>query len=331
MASSGARRVVLVERWGSPDVLSYQLAPLAAPTPDEVQIRVAAIGVNFADVQRRRAPYPGAPEPPFLPGLEVAGTVSALGTAVRGLRVGDRVAAFPTAGAYADVVTAPARMTLRLPDALDFETGASALTVGITAYNLLGPLGRLTRSERVLVLSAAGGVGGVAVQLAKAYGAGLVIGAVGSQAKVATALEAGADAVIDYQREPLAERVRALSGGAGMDLVLDSVGAGTLEESIASLAPFGRVVVFGQSSGPLPPIAFGPLFARGQSVLGYSGGLYRRLRPTAARATGRRVLDMLVDGRLRIRLGARFPLSQAAEAHHLLESRANVGKIVLIP
>ena len=116
-----------------------------------------------------------------------------------------------------------------------------------------------------------------------------------------------------------------------MDLVLDSVGARTLEESIASLAPCGRVVVFGQSSGPLPPIAFGPLFARGQSVLGYSGGLYRRLRPTAARAAGRRVLDMLVDGRLRIRLGARFPLSQAAEAHRLLESRVSVGKIVLIP
>src|SRR5438105_1498599 len=208
MPSSASRHVVLVGRYGPPDVLVYQSAPLPQPASGEVQIRVAAVGVNFADVQRRRGPYPGAPEPPFLPGLEVAGTVSALGPGVRGLAVGDRVAALPAAGAYADVVTAPARMTLRLPDALDFETGACALTVGITAHNLLGPLGRLARGERVLVLSAAGGVGGVAVQMAKARGAGRVIGAVGSPDKVATALEAGADAVIDYEREPLAERAR---------------------------------------------------------------------------------------------------------------------------
>ena len=331
MASSGVRRVVLVERWGSPDVLSYQPAPLLAPARDEVQIRVAAIGVNFADVQRRRGPYPGAPQPPFVPGLEVAGIISALGAGARGFRLGDRVAAFPTAGAYADIVNAPARVTLRLPASVDFESGAAALTVGSTAHNVLVSVGRLRRGEQVLVLSAAGGVGSVAVQLAKLYGAGRVVGAVGSQQKLAAVLAAGADAAIDYEREPLAERARALSGGQGMDLVLDSVGARTLQESVASLAPFGRVVVFGQSSGAAPPIAFERLFPLGQSILGYSGGLERRLRPAAARAVGRRVLDMLVDGRLRIRLGARFPLSQAAEAHRLLESRVSVGKIVLIP
>jgi NADPH2:quinone reductase len=183
----------------------------------------------------------------------------------------------------------------------------------------------------VLIHAAAGGVGSTAVQLARTLGAGMIIGTVGSEEKARVALELGADAAINYRQEEVPRRVRDLTGGAGADVILDGVGADTFEASLASLAPFGRLVAFGQSSGPPPPVAFGPLYGENKAILGYSTGGHRRLRPEALRAPGLAVLKLLAQGRWKPLICARFPLDQAADAQRLVEDRGSVGKVVLLP
>lgn len=322
---------VWVTRYGGPEVLQLQDTPAPEPGPGMVRIRVAATTVNFADIQSRRGPYVVGREPPFIPGLEAAGTIDALGPGVTGFAVGQRVAAHAEGGSYAEYTLARVVGAFPIPDALDFAQAACFPSVGTTSFNLLTQAGRLHPGETVLIHAAAGGIGTTTVQLARVLGAGLIIGTVGSEAKAKVVLELGADVAINYREENIAERVREATGGAGADVVLDSVGADTFEASLASLAPFGRLVCFGQSSGPPPAVAFGPLYGENKTIVGYSTGGHRRLRPEALRAPGQAALKLMAQGRWKPVIGGRYPLAQAALAQQVIEDRESIGKIVLIP
>jgi NADPH2:quinone reductase len=301
------------------------------PGPGQVRLKVAATTVNFADIQGRRAQYLGSRTPPFIPGLEAAGTIDALGPGVRGLEVGQRVTAHADGGSYAEYALARALETFPIPDSLDWETAATVPSVGSTALNLLTRAGRLQPGESVLIHAAAGGVGSTAVQLARALGAAFIIGTAGSQEKRDLVKRLGADATIDYRSEDVAARVRELTGGVGVDIVLDGVGKDTFESSVASLAPFGRLVAYGLASGPPTPVSFGTLYGDNKSVVGYSNGGLRRTRPEELRPVGMAAIKLLAQGRWKPLIGAKLPLAQASEGHRLVESRASTGKVLLIP
>src|SRR5439155_13681114 len=211
------------------------------------------------------------------------------------------------------------------PDSVAFEDVTCIPSVGVTAFNLLSAAGRMQPGETVLIHAAAGGVGSTAVQLARVLGAGMIIGTVGSAEKAKVALDLGADATINYRSENVLERVKSLTGNSGADVVLDAVGADTFETSLACLAPFGRLVCYGQSSGPPPPVACGPLYAENKSIIGYSTGGNRRLRPYALRGPALAVLRLLEQQRWKPLIGARFSLDHAAEAHQLIEDRESIG------
>jgi NADPH:quinone reductase len=246
--------------------------------------------------------------PPFTPGLEAAGTVDKLGPGVQGLEVGQRVTVHADGGSYSEYVLARSVGVFPIPDTLDWETAACFPSVGTTSFNLLTQAGRLQPGETVLIHAAAGGIGSTAVQLARTLGAGLIIGTVGSEEKAKLIKELGADVAINYRKEDVPARVREVTGGALADLVLDGVGKDTFEGSIQALAPFGRLVVFGQSSGPPPPVAFGPIYGENKSIIGYSTGGHRRTRPEALRAPGLAALKLLTQGRWKPIISAHLPL-----------------------
>jgi NADPH2:quinone reductase len=324
-------KVVYVTEFGPPEVLQVREVPLPEPGPGQARIRVAATSVNFADIQARRAPYGIPRTPPFMVGLEAAGTIDALGPGVRGWEVGQRVAVHADGGSYGEYILARAIEIFALPENMDPEQASVVPSVGTTAMALLTIAGRLQPGESVLVNAAAGGVGSTAVQFARLLGAGLVIGTVGSAEKAKVAHDLGADAVINYREEDVIERVKAITGGAGVDVVLDGVGADTTANSVAVLAPYGRMVIAGQSSGPPAPIAFGPIYQENKTVVGYSTGGHRRTRPEVMRPLGIAAFKLLAQGRWRPLIGARFPLAQAAMAHRMVEDRESIGKVLLIP
>jgi NADPH2:quinone reductase len=229
---------IVVEQLGDASVLQWREVPDPMPGPGEVTIHVTVSGVNFADIMRRRGGYRGGP-PPFTPGLDCAGTIVAVGDDVRGFHIGQRVCAFAREGSYAEIVVAKAVLTYPLPDGVPDEAGA-ALTMLVTAYNLLTMVSRMQRSESILVHAAAGGMGTMLLQMAKALGAGTKIGVAGGAEKVAIARNAGADVVIDHEREDVAARVRAVVGERGVDVIFDAVAGDMFAQSIPLLALFGR-------------------------------------------------------------------------------------------
>ena len=324
-------RAVFVTGFGGTEVLRVQETEAPRPGPGQVLIQVAATGVNFADILARQGRYHGGAQPPFIPGLDVAGTITAVGEGVTGLRVGQRVAAFPEGGSYAEQVVADPVLVYPLPDGVDWDTAAAFPTVGVTAYNVLALAGRLTPGETVVVHAAAGGVGTTAVQVARLLGAGRVVGTVGDDAKAGVVRELGADAVINYRREPVADRVLELTDGKGADVILDSVAGELFQQSLRCLAPFGRLVVFGQASGQPGTALSGDFYPRNQALVGYSTGSYRRLRPTALRPAAEKVLNWLAEGRLRLVVSRRYPLVEAAAAQRWIEQRHSTGKVLLVP
>lgn len=324
-------KAVVLPRYGGPEVLSYEDVADPVPGAGEVLVRVEAASLNFADVLLRVGQYHQGAPPPTIPGLDVAGTVALLGAGVTGLRVGQRVAAGLKGGGYAELAVAASTLVWPLPDTIATETGAAFPISGITAYNVLVLAGRLAPGETVVVHSAAGGVGTTASQLARLLGAGLVIGTVGDRAKAQAARDAGCQEVIVRGEEDVAARVNELTAGAGADVILDSVAGETLTRGFDYLAPFGRLVAFGISSGEPGQALSSQLHPVNRAVIGYSSGHYRRYRPDALRPAAETVLGLLADGRLRLVVGARFPLAEAAKAHELIESRASIGKIVLLP
>ncbi len=320
-------RAIYVTAAGGPDVLDERDAPAPAPGPGEVAVRVAYAGVNYAEVMGRRGDYQPAPLP-FIPGFEVSGHVAALGAGVTGFAVGQRVAAMTIIGGYAEVAVAPAAMVVPVPDGVDLRTAAAFPTIAPTAYALLHEVARVRPGEAVLVHAAAGGVGTVLGQMARALGAGRVIGTVGSADKVAYAARFGYDLVLP--RDGFVEGVRAATGGRGVDAAFDSVGGQVLARSFEALAPMGRVVVFGNATNaPAAPLDAYALWFGNRSLLTYSIGHLSATDPAAVARQARAAMAMVADGRVRLDVTDVLPLADAREAHRRLEGRATVGKLLL--
>ena len=316
-------------RPGGPEVLCPETIDPGRPGPGEALVRHAAVGLNFIDIYHRTGFYP-LPLPSGI-GLEGAGVVEAVGEGAAGIRVGDRVAyAGGPVGAYSEARCLPADRLLRLPAAIDFRTGAAMMLQGLTAAYLLRKTCRVQAGDAVLIHAAAGGVGMIACQWAKALGA-TVIGTASTEAKAELARAHGADHVILYGREEVAARVRALTGGEGVAVVYDGVGKDTFEASLDSLRTRGTMVSFGNASGPLPPID--PL------QLTQKGSLFFT-RPTLAHYTAKReelvelgeaLFEMVLSGKVRIEVNQSYPLVDAARAHADLAARRTTGSTVLLP
>ena len=321
---------VEVAAYGDAAQLRFVQRPQPSPGPGQVAIRVGLTGVNFADIMARRGAYHAGSPPPFLPGLDCMGTIEALGAGVSSFHVGQRVAAFVDSGSYAQVVLARDVLTYPLDERVSDETAAALLQL-VTAYHILTFAGKLQRGESVLIHAAAGGVGSLAVQLAKHLGASPIVATVGSAEKARIARDAGADVAIDYTQGDLTKAVLAATGERGADVVLDSVAGPVFQASLGAFAPFGRYVIYGMASG-IPGEAKSPLFhTQNRSLIGFSAGHYRNLRPEVLRPGTLAVLELAAHGVVTPIVGARFALRDAAQAHTLVESRASHGKVLLDP
>jgi len=321
-------RAIRIERYGGPDALTLEDVPMPEPGPGQVRVKVAAAGVNFIEVYQRKGQYKG--QLPFTPGAEAAGTVDALGPGVADPRVGQRVASASMPGAYAEYAVADAARLVPVPDGVDLKVAAAVLLQGMTAHYLSHSTFPLQAGQAALVHAAAGGVGQLLCQMAKRRGA-RVLGTAGTEAKAGLARAAGADEVILYRERDFAAEARRLTGGAGVDVVYDSVGKDTFAGSLDCLRPRGYLVLFGQSSGPVAPLD--------PQILNAKGSLFLT-RPTLANyaATREELLGRAGDlfawiaaGELRVRVDREFPLAQAADAHRYLEDRRTEGKVLLIP
>ncbi|MGI5456899.1 quinone oxidoreductase family protein [Streptomyces sp. CA-249302] len=319
-------RAVEIQEYGGPEVLKVVEAEVPEPGPGQVSIDVAYTGVNFADLKARGEGY-RVPHLPFVPGLEASGRIRALGEGVEGLAVGQEVTALTEGGAYADVALANAPTVFPVPSGVGLRTAATLPTVLPTAYALVHSVGRLQPGETVLVQGAAGGIGTVVGQLAKAAGAGAVYGVVSGAAKAAYAREYGYDEVFVGK---FAEAVRAATGGRGVDLALDPVGGDAFRASLASLAVFGRLVSFGNaSSAPAWSVGQPELYPTGVSVGGFSILTLARTAPDELRTLAGRAFAKAVDGTVSLPVTAEFGLEGAAEAHRLMGARTSTGKLLL--
>jgi NADPH2:quinone reductase len=314
---------------GGPEALRFEQIDVPSPGPGQALVKLAAVGLNFIDVQYRRGNYP-PPSTPFTPGMEGAGTVEAVGAGVTEVAVGDRVAYTMVIGTYAQYAVVPAVRLVTLPPHIDFKTAAAVMLQGCTAHYLTGSTFPVKAGDTVLVHAAAGGVGQLIVQAARIRGA-RVLGTAGTAAKAALAREAGADEVILYTERDFETEVKRLTGGRGVDVVYDSVGKDTFTKSLNCLRPRGGLALFGFSSGSVTP--FDP------AILGAKGSLYLT-RPglnqyIATREEllmrARDVFDWLGDGRMKVKVEREYPLAEAAQSHIELESRRTTGKALLVP
>jgi NADPH2:quinone reductase len=319
---------IRIHQTGGPDVLSYEEVPLPEPGPGQVRVRIAAIGVNFVDIYRRKGQYQG--QLPFTPGSEAAGVVDAVGEGVTEVAVGDRVASAEIPGAYAEYAVAPARVLVTLPEGVNSQVGAALPLQGITAHYLAVSTYPLKQADVALIHAAAGGVGQLLVQIARRRGA-RVIGTVSTEEKADLARAAGADEVILYTQEDFVAATRRLTDGRGVHVVYDSVGRDTFTGSLDVLRPRGYLVLFGQSSGPVAPID--------PQILNGKGSLFLT-RPTMTHYLADRqellwrtndLFGWVSAGELRVRIDATFPLADAAAAHRYMEDRRSKGKVLLIP
>jgi NADPH2:quinone reductase len=321
-------KAVRVHETGNPEQLVYQDVPVPTPGPGQVLVKIHAIGLNFIDVYFRTGLYKSAL--PFIPGMEAAGTVEAVGAEVDTVKPGERVAYAGIIGAYAEYALVPSGRLVMLPDGVDFQMAAAVMLQGITAHYLTYSAFPLRKGETALLHAAAGGVGLLLIQVAKRIGA-RVIGTVSSEEKAALAASAGADHIILYTQDDFEQEVKRITAGAGVDVVYDSVGRTTFDKGLNCLKRRGMMVLFGQSSGPVPPLE--------PSLLNSKGSLYLT-RPGLAHYTATQeellwragdILGWVSDSSLKVHIDRTYPLREAAEAHRALEARQTVGKVLLQP
>ncbi|GAA3425589.1 quinone oxidoreductase family protein [Streptosporangium sandarakinum] len=316
---------IVVRATGGPEALTYTEHPDPVPNPGEALVDVAAAGVNFIDVYHRMGRYPLSL--PFVLGGEGAGTVTAVGEDVEGVSAGDTVAWSNVMGSYAEKVAVPVSRLVRVPEGVSAEVAAAVTLQGLTAHYLTHSVYEVKPGDDVLVHAAAGGVGLLLVQMAKLRGA-RVIGTVSTEEKEKLARQAGADEVLRY--EGFSEAVRDLTG-SGVHVVYDGVGAATFDGSLAALRPRGMMALYGQSSGPVPPLD--------PQVLNQRGSLFLT-RPSLAHYVATReeltwrasdLFDWVASGKLKVHISGRYPLAEAARAHEDLEARRTTGKLLLLP
>ena len=320
-------RAIHFERTGGPEVMAWVAHAPGAPGPGEVRVRHHAVGVNFIDTYHRGGLYP-VPLPSGL-GSEAAGVVEAVGEGVTQLRAGDRVAyAGGPLGAYAESRVMPAAPLLKLPDGIGFDTAAAMMLKGLTAQYLLRQTFVVQPGQTILLHAAAGGVGLIAAQWARALGA-IVIGTVGSDDKAELARAHGCAHVINYRRENVVERVREITGGRGVPVVYDGVGKDTFFASLDCLAPRGLLVSYGNASGAVPPFALLELSNRGSLYVTRPTLVHYTATRDALEAAAAELFDVVASGAVRIEIAQCYPLADAAIAHADLQARRTTGSIVL--
>jgi NADPH:quinone reductase len=324
-------KAIQIQQLGAPDVL--QLAEVATPQPakGQVLIKVAASGINFADTQQRSGKYPLPLQLPSSLGFEVAGTIETVGTDVDASLIGKRIAVFlSTPTGYSEYVVADAGAVIPIPDALTFEQSVALLVQGLTAYFLLEEAIGNVSGKSILVHTAAGGVGSLAIQLAKIKGASLLIGTASQEKKLSLIRELGAHAAINYTEAHWTDQVKEATGGKGVDIILDAVNGDYLKQNLSVLAPFGRLVSYGSLSGgqvQLGNAELTSLIFKNQGIVGFS--LYGISQDRTAKAL-QEIFAYAVSGRLQAVVGHVYPLAQAAQAHKDIEARQTTGKVVLV-
>jgi NADPH:quinone reductase len=321
-------KAIQVQTPGGPEALTLVDLPIPKPKPNEAVVKITAAGVNFIDIYFREGRYPAAL--PFIDGQEAAGAVTEVGSEVKSVKPGDRVAYTGILGAYAEYAAVPADRLVRVPDGIIDQQAAAAMLQGMTAHYLVHSTYPLKRGDTALIHAAAGGVGLLLVQMARNIGA-RAIGTAGSDEKAKLAREAGADEVIIYTREDFEVETKRLTAGKGVEVVYDGVGKSTFEQGLNVLRPRGYMVLFGGASGPVPP--FDPI------KLSQKGSLFLT-RPTLANYIASRaeleqragdVFNMIAADKLKLRIAHVYKLEEAQQAHRDLEARKTTGKLLLIP
>lgn len=319
-------RAIQVEEFGGPEVLRMVDAPEPEPGDGQVLIKVSRAGINYADTMARQDAYVEAQTLPFIPGVEVAGTVE---RAADGLEEGQRVVAF-VSGAYAEYAVGPAATCVPLPEGADDEQALAVLLQGLTAWHILKTSARVADGESVVVHAAAGGVGSLSVQLAKRFGAGNVIATASSEEKRQLATDLGADATVDSRSDDLAGALREANGGEAVDVVLEMAGGPVFDQSLEALAPFGRLVTYGAASGEANAPSSFDLLSGSKTVVGFYlfhvlGDEEQTARPLE------QMFEWVASGELRPIVGGTYPLSEASRAHEEMEGRGTSGKLLLDP
>ena len=314
-------RAIQVTEFGGPEVLRLVDLPTPEPGEGEVLIRVSRAGINYADTHQRRNEYLAAAELPLVPGAEVAGVRE---------DTGERVVAMCGTGGYAEYATAPEALTVPIPAGVEDGTALALVLQGLTAWHLYRTSARVREGECVVVHAAAGGVGSLAVQLGHAMGAGRVVATASSEDKRALALELGADAAVDAAPEGMAERLVEANGGRRVDVVFEMAGGEVFEQSLKALAPFGRVIAYGNASGEANTVATGRLMRRSAAVVGF-WLVHCVARPEMVAGPLADLFARAARGELRAIVGATYPLADAARAHSDMQARRTTGKLLLDP
>ena len=320
-------KAVRIHSYGGPEVLKYEDAPVPKPAKGEAVVKIAAIGLNFIDIYFRTGLYK-PPQLPFIPGSEAAGTVTEVGEGVTEVKAGDGVAYAMALGAYAEFAVVPAWRLVKLPDHMDFKAGAAIMLQGMTAHYLTHDTYPLKRGDRVVVHAGAGGVGLLLIQVAKRLGA-TVYATVGNKAKAQLAREAGADETIIYSSQDFESEVKRLTNGRGVDVVYDSVGVSTFEKSLNCLRARGYMVLYGQSSGPVPPVDPSVLFSKGSLFLTRPSLTHYAMTRDETVARTSALFDWVQKRELKLRIGEVFPLQEAGKAQDALAGRRTTGKVLL--
>jgi len=322
-------KAIRFHKTGGPEVLVLEDVQVGDPGPGQARVRNHAVGLNYLDTYQRSGMY--KMELPSGLGQEGAGVVEAVGSGVTNVKAGDRVAyATPPVGAYSDVRLMPADRLVKLPDAIPFEHGAAMMLKGMTAEYLLRRVFKVKSGDTIVFHAAAGGVGLIACQWAKALGA-TVIGTVGSDEKAALAKAHGCDHPIVYTRENFTARVKELTGGKGVPVVFDSVGKDTFMGSLDCLQPFGLLAVFGAASGAVPPFDINLLQQKGSLFLTRPTLVTYNAKAEALADSAKALFEMVTSGKVKIEVNQRYPLKDAAQAHRDLEARKTTGSTILLP
>jgi NADPH:quinone reductase len=321
-------RAMLCKEWGGPEKLVLEQMPSPPMREGAVRIAVHAAGLNFADLLLISGQYQEKPAFPFCPGMEVAGVITEIGAGVSNLTIGDRVMALIGTGAYSEEVVASTDRVYRIPDKMDFASAAGFPVAYGTSYGSFDWRAHLQPDEWLLVHGAAGGVGLTAVEIGKALGA-KVIATTGNPEKLAIAKEHGADHLIDYSHEDIRERVKAITGGRGADVIYDPVGGDAFDASLRCVAWGGRIIIIGFASGRIPQIPANIVLVKNVDIIGFYWGSYQTRKPDLLRQCYSKLFEWFDEGKLKPHVSARFDLADAAHALDFLRQRKSTGKVVL--
>ncbi|TVP87019.1 MAG: quinone oxidoreductase [Alkalicoccus sp.] len=323
-------KAVQIHEFGGPEVLSYEDVETPSPESGEALVKVTAVGANYADTMRRQNNYVVSTPLPFTPGSEVTGTVEALGDNTKGLNKGDRVVALVGEQGYAEYVCVKTEHLIPVPESLSDQEAVALPLQGLSAYHIIKTMGRMEQGESILIHAAAGGVGTLAVQLAKYFGAGNIIATASTPEKRELALKFGADQVVDYTKDGWEKEVTALTDGQGVDVALEMAGGKIFEQTLDCLAPFGRLVVYGAASGELPELTPFRLMEKNQSVIGFF--LPQMMaRPELFQQSLEEIMTLAARGELKLEIGGVYRLEDAARLHEDMENRKTSGKLILVP